>query len=94
MALARCSGRISVISEMRPGITKHGSARATGALTLPDSDRQVSHSTYLVDIGRLVQTPYLAQRVADLAHGRPGGQRTAQRVEHVVLPGRSALDLG
>src|SRR5215470_12357595 len=88
---------------MRPGITKHGSARDAGPLTLPDSELSAMHRpappqarrfSPLADISRLVETPHLAQRVADLTHRRPSGQRRAQRVQHVVFPGRGALDIG
>src|SRR5215469_11484707 len=45
-----------------------------------------------VDIRRPVDAPNLAERVANLAHGRPGGQRLAERVQHIVLAVGRALD--
>src|SRR5215470_8153218 len=51
-----------------------------------------SLAPYSIDVRGPVDAPNLAERVACLAHGRPGGQRLAKRVQDVVLALRSALD--
>src|SRR5215472_7820049 len=46
-----------------------------------------------VDVGRLVDAPDIAQRVAHLTHGGAGAQRLAQRVEQVVRCARRPPEL-